>query len=530
LEDIIDRYISAAPSSSPAMHRHAGYNSSPKYNKDNDTGGSLPSSPPSFTPKKIHERDTSTNSGYFSRVELFGRSSPIPTRPQLSSRALERVAERQRTSHGMPDATHTSSMSLQTPPIAQHVLAGRASLQNLHDERPGPINTPNLHPSRGSRLSASSSTRSGFSKMLQDEWEEAGTPLERSSYSGYGPGPTLNSATPFRFPNTATPIADIHNHSEPEAEAGLRKISPAEEALRSTLSNTTSHQKSLPPKSREANWTSKLFNRRKFSNASRSIAKSRISGDSISELEYVEPSLPRESPQAILRRVRDREKEPPESAGVSGPEPSGYFIGNTSYEPQVQDDHSLNDAVSDIVGHQSNEVQSAVPSNAALCSSEPSFDNGNHDGVMATDSRTSKLSFSNIKVIYDHAPLSAQHDDVVPPPAIEHVQEVSQALQQCLSMAPMKEVIELKPITGQGPYGLTFASANAIIYGCVTMAAMYFVIMNMGHSIRAYELASHMTFAGFIGLILCVVLQLGCSGQLRRVTGNMVQTLKQKCE
>jgi hypothetical protein len=394
LDDIIDRYISPAPSLSPVMHRHEAYDRSSKYNKENGTVGSLPSSPPSFTLEKIHQRDTPTNSGYFSRAELFGRSSPIPTGSLPSSRGLERVAERQRTGHGMPDTDSMPSPSLQTSFLAQNVLAGRPFLQNVYDERAGPFSTPNLRASRGSRLPASYSTRSGFSGMPQDEWEEAGTPVKRDSGGHYGSGPTLEFANSFRFPHTATSMTDASDLSEAKLDGGVRNVFPAEEALRSTLSNMIPRPKPRPPKSRGTSWTSKRFNRQQSSNESRSIAKSRFSDDNISELEYVEPSLPRESLQAILARARHREEKPPTSSETLGLEQPKYGLKDTFYQPHVQNEHALITTVSDIVSTQSNEVRYKVPCDTASGSSAQSTNTESHDGLMASNLPTSQLSYS----------------------------------------------------------------------------------------------------------------------------------------
>jgi hypothetical protein len=153
-----------------------------------------------------------------------------------------------------------------------------------------------------------------------------------------------------------------------------------------------------------------------------------------------------------------------------------------------------------------------VPCDTALSSSTQSTNTESHDGLMASNLPRPQLSYSKIKVIWNDAPLSAQPGVVLPIPVIEHVQETRPTPQHRLSMAPIKELIALKPIAVQAPHGLVFASANAIVYGCVTMAAMRFAFKNIGGSVRAYDLAAHMTVAGFVGLILCMVLHLGRSG------------------
>jgi hypothetical protein len=136
-------------------------------------------------------------------------------------------------------------------------------------------------------------------------------------------------------------------------------------------------------------------------------------------------------------------------------------------------------------------------------------------------------SFSDMKVTCDQMPLPVQHNTALPMSASKAGQKTTLAIRQHLSMAPSKHLIAYKPTTVQSHQGLTFARANAIVYGCVTMAAMRFVLMNIGDSIRAYDVALEMAFALFVGLILCVVLHLGSAGSLLRVVGNLPRNRQQ---
>lgn len=94
-----------------------------------------------------------------------------------------------------------------------------------------------------------------------------------------------------------------------------------------------------------------------------------------------------------------------------------------------------------------------------------------------------------------------------------------------MALAPMTELINQVPVILQSTSGLTFAPANAIVYGCVTMAAMRYALNTIGGSVRAADLALDMVLAAMIGFIICAILHFAGGGRFRRVVDRVAQLL-----
>ena len=183
LEDIIDRYSSPTPSSSPPKHQQQLYASSPRYGKSHDTLRSLPSSPPIYQLKSNHSRKPLTNSGYLSRSELFGCASPEPTSsPAFPSRALERITKRQRAGIA---ALYSEAMS---SPLA------RFQQEEPRSHRKGASGASgHFAISFGGKLMLGSQQYGIGAETDPDEWIAAGSPEPNPFLVGYGPGPTPRS-------------------------------------------------------------------------------------------------------------------------------------------------------------------------------------------------------------------------------------------------------------------------------------------------------------------------------------------------
>jgi hypothetical protein len=91
-----------------------------------------------------------------------------------------------------------------------------------------------------------------------------------------------------------------------------------------------------------------------------------------------------------------------------------------------------------------------------------------------------------------------------------------------LSLSMNKEIAFQESSNSHPSEYLSFAGANAIIYGCMTIAALHFMLTNLGQDIRTIDLAYEMGVAFLLGPILCVSVHLYASGWLRYGSGTLL--------
>lgn len=86
------------------------------------------------------------------------------------------------------------------------------------------------------------------------------------------------------------------------------------------------------------------------------------------------------------------------------------------------------------------------------------------------------------------------------------VVEESQIAQQQLTISSIADIISQEPIARRTSRGLSFATANAIVYGCTTFAALRFIFVNIGQDLQSVELATEMAVAAAMALIVCLLI------------------------
>jgi hypothetical protein len=347
LTDIVERYSSPIASFSPTLN-HQSYDSTPRPGDGDDSFMSFPSSPLPYksmmTPPlpAVRRRRTSTNSGYLSRAELFGRLSPTLSneiRTNSASSALKRVEARQQADRPAPEDGSNSSPLAEIPQANERVIRERQSMRSLRASNgrsstpymyattlsrrvstmslqgtsangcSGILSTTDLRSSQLGRRSSAMSMLSQFADNPPDEWMEAGTPVQELKGDGYGPGPTVSNNRALSFHSGKGHSSDSRaslfsrgispNHSDRK----ISTVSPAHEALRQTLECSASL---AAPQVRKSSWTRRIFGRTEHSPASCPTPTSPASDENISEFEYIEPRMPTESPEIILGRSRTR--------------------------------------------------------------------------------------------------------------------------------------------------------------------------------------------------------------------------------
>ncbi|KAF2030449.1 hypothetical protein EK21DRAFT_111972 [Setomelanomma holmii] len=466
LEEIIDRYSPSVPDSSPPKRATQPYDSSTQNEDVYQLEQSPPPSVPSDSLKSKAPRQGSTNSGYLCRSELYGRVSPQPSpAPSFPSRALERIEERRR--------------------------AG--------------LSTPDLRKSRSSGFLSTSDLRN-VSSVSPDEWIEAGSQVYQPMGSGQKPGPALASNTGWLSEDeTQTPA-----QSAPSNRSQMQQISHAEMALRQTLvaAAPSTH-------ARKSSWSRWIFGRSGQPSNSRRGLRSPISDDNISVFDFVQPENVQESPEDILARIRARGAALKHQAGISDP------------------DGGLND-LSEEFEYDSSTMKRSQPQDVSHdAGSLPSTESGSFHGSVGISTltlnvsspdlpesfvdRSHRLSMSLVATTFECEP--------IPPQVTLNLSSLITVLQTkpCapephMTLSSVHTVAEYEPVEADLSRGLSFSVANAIIYGMMAVAALRFIILNLGREVRTSDLTFDLGIAAAVALMLCTMIHRGlggCVGDIR---------------
>lgn len=544
-DDLIHKYATPPTSSSPISFNPPLHQLS-HLREASAAVDMLPSSSPLHAPSTQHQRTFSTNSGYMRRAQLFGRGSNSslgdPTQP---SRGLERIVERRR--RGLPSPESASAPKVQLSALQDVFGASvqRYSAHNLRGANPEP-HLGNVHtleflqPRLTGSSPAISSEPGRTSSMLQirQGTEDSGTSLIGD---GYGPGPTL----------IATPDSRLRKHGKDipisQSTAGSRLTeygyhgSSAEQLRQQGLHKIKHHPRAnkLPtPQS-----TGKLFGTQKPV-VSRNISPStQFSDDNISELSYIEPRLSARplqtnnnisQGQEVAHRGQHRDSE-------SAHQSYDHFKGNRSLR-------SYGSLATDTTDTMSRWRDGARRPRPPMTSASPPGDaflldleNDSCQEMPPETSLEEKAAVKDVSLTISRVstlckPLSPEigipHTPVTLPQFLElpivtpmHetaraptsnamicsktcavVVEESQIAQQQLTISSIADIISQEPIARRTSRGLSFATANAIVYGCTTFAALRFIFVNIGQDLQSVELATEMAVAAAMALIVCLLI------------------------
>jgi hypothetical protein len=481
-DDIIDKYTSTALSSSDAVHRKTSTNSR-SHGKAVETIEAFSSSPPINSTMNPHHRNSSTNSGYLSRAELFGRSSPDPspiTRPY--SRGLERIQQHCSQDH----LVHSGDLSPSplTRSFQDHVQAfsKHRSTQSLYGEYTSAYSSQNLRSSPTLARNSISGLRRGSSSSMQE--------IKGSDYS---PGPILKSEMSSRFPELGLSSRKESHSPVPQVDGGGQERSLAEHTLRNTLSTVSPRRRT--DKSRSSSWTSKLF-------YPCAHASSGFSGLKASSLNTHNPNAPSVSENSF------------EDIWITSLQPEGDDLETQEELDFAKQPLAPYTGKASIYGD-----ESGILNMDSLPELQSSHDRGN---------MLSALNRSSLKdTVNDMEASDLSVQSVSSPPAADLLDQRSTSARQQLSISAAITIFEqelhvtrqhlsfsaikmtasqatLAPTASRSPQGLSIAGANAIIYGCVSLAAVRFMLIGLGEDVRTINLASDMAVALIAGLVLCV--------------------------
>jgi hypothetical protein len=220
-DDLIDKYTSPSvcPESSTGSLEHG---------KTGEMIHRSLSARPLYSPTVRHHRKSSTNSGYLSRAELFGRSTPEPASSILPpSHGLERTENRSDRCATAPDDVNPSSLIMSFQHDVRD-LPTPQSTQSLHVEHEGAYSFPDQRASHTSNRFLPTNSRDGCSGSTQDT--ESG---------GHSPGPVQTSGMSFRYPRLSGSERKLRTSSVCEFNIGAEEVSLAQSALRHSLSKAT---------------------------------------------------------------------------------------------------------------------------------------------------------------------------------------------------------------------------------------------------------------------------------------------------
>jgi hypothetical protein len=535
INDIIEQYSSPAPSSSPAVRAQQPYDSSPADGGRSDV--SMSSSPPPYTPSLLkqsisrHHRNM-TNSGYLDRAQLFGRTSA----PDLQSSPSP-----------LPEAPRST---------VHHKRNNRSSLRMLYGMAEASCSSSSALSSLGTKRSSLSSMREKFSQAPPDEWMEAGTPeREAGDHSGSFDYPAWLargglvpaedgslSCTPSVNGKSRKTVTD-DGTSTKSNESG-RKVSQAEMALREVMATHKPAPK--PTHGRKTSWADRIFNRRgqEYVLATPEPAASVSTEEDPIEFGYVAPGVTSESPRDILARTEASEAA--EKERINNIE---VTADHGDEEVQVLDEGYVDVQRS----RRSTNASVHIPSRASTAfSKEESWTSArsqaladleaedafskrstDHTGADQSSSGTSELaplqakstasSLSLIVTTMDQAP-------VLRGPSLAQIIVVFSQKPQLpehgpLAMSPISTIMVQEPTTATPNCGLSFSTANAVIYSCVVFAAMRRVLLGLGADISPLHLALDLYASFWFGICMCMVLHILLGGRLERALGGMARVL-----
>jgi hypothetical protein len=198
----------------------------------------------------MYNRKSSTNSGYLSRAELFGRSSSGPASSTLPpSHGLDRIDKRRVNGHATLNDDNASGSSKDT---SQHGVQGLPLLQSARSPRGERAEAYSFPYQRSSwTLSRGSTTE------LRDDL--SGSILNMTG-GGHGPGPVQTSEVTFHYSSPGAPERTLRISSKSEVDNGTRESPLAEDTLRNVLSKANSRPRSSM--ARTPSWANKILNHR----------------------------------------------------------------------------------------------------------------------------------------------------------------------------------------------------------------------------------------------------------------------------
>jgi hypothetical protein len=521
-DDLVEKYTSPALGAARTVHDDTPLGSS-GHGKAEDMTESFPSSPPFHSPAILHHRTLSTNSGHFSRAELFGRSSPdlsSSTRPP--SRGLERIENRRAEGFPVLEEAFTPSPLTRTSRHGLQALTKRQSTQSLRGEHALAYSFPDLSSSRTFGRASPSHLRPSSSSSMQD-----------STGNGFGSRPLLKSEATSRLPKLGLSSRKEQDLPAPRADNGFRETSLAEHRLRNTLSSPISRPR--VENARTQSWTSKLSKR--SANASPRApllgAASSVSSDTAAHSAV--DSLSEDIWVASVQSDEHAMQTPDKFVSVQQPV--------MSHADKV----SIHTCESDILNVslpsdlQPTQDRNNMPDTYQALLHLPVFkiegsgltakDRSSSPATGSLDQRSTPfqqtLSISAPITLFNQAPRLAQQYLSLSPIQVLASQEsssfsttdsrdqrstpiqqhlsISASLtlfeqephpaqqpllaQQHLSFSPIYVTASQEPVTQHLPQGLSFAGAKAIIYGCIGFATFHLMFHNLGEESQIMCLA-----------------------------------------
>jgi hypothetical protein len=547
LNEIVDQY--STPVSSSSLRPHSVLSMSSPRSAD-----TLPSSPPSYHTKPYRRHQSSTNSGYLDRAQLFGRSSSNPISDSTpTSQGMKRVEKRRLTGKPTPDHQRTSTALPRVTTTGNQAFSQRPSFNRCTNNRGESLTTPSVSSWRPSRHSSQMSLRSQLDTVTEDLWVDAGTPQQELVGSGYGPGPTL-----FRFSKSVIKRFEPQN-SAANAQKGVETqlASSTELALRRL---TGAASRSSSRHLHKSSWTSRLFKRREPTSSLASYTSSCFSKENISGLDSVELSS-RISPSGdILSRKKadkgvsnnqitithddvkaislsDTKGDYNSTTEVESKRPAFPLAKRLAHEasledfdrpsplpttnPQCKQSHKYRDdfhtnitaVLESETGISSSLVSAASlhPITPTTISPPPPAPSHNHSHP---EHNRRLIHHRYTSLARAHTPSTTTRDQS-PQPARNHLAlsptMTTHAIDPVVSQAhstlgPAQNVVDHALCLVQASHGVSFASISAIMHGCITFATLRFVVCNGHRDLHLLDLAADMGVAVLVGQLVCVVL------------------------
>ncbi|KAI4647182.1 uncharacterized protein J4E79_010333 [Alternaria viburni] len=366
---------------------------------------------------------------------------------------------------------------------------------------------------------SSSSIRKRSSRTPTGEWAEAGLPeppIEKSRVS------LDNAEGLICTPSGITTLGveeDMPGRFSPSArEPAGSKIEPAEDALREQfekgrveLARDLARRSSSNGKSK---WAGRGFDARRGGYVSPKTP-SVASDDEEEEFGYVDPARVRD----VLARVKAREARSGETGHAKL-----LFDGSQ----RGRDEHEARESYFDvdIPRRSTNALFDSPDADMALpkrpdrrvrvfsTSRQPvealSIKTPNRQKYPSPASDRTDLSFSPIITAIDVPPQPTPQNLNITPLTIH------------LSFSTITTTIAQPPTRAHNRTCLTFSQAIAIIYGCMAITASHQALLGLGGDIAAMDLIMGLYRAFFLGLAICIVLQLLLGTRLRRVLRNVL--------
>jgi hypothetical protein len=564
------------------MRNRQAYDSSPRYGEGEDTLTSLPPSPPPLKsvmfgpPPPSQHRRASSYMEYTDRTDLFGSSPPFQSSspfPLMSSRALARMEERRLNGFTTPDKTSFSNSVARIEGEDANLVMDRPFREGISSDRAMAMSIPdmrlrsdalehaasfrekfgnegsrtstalNLRSSRSDSRSSAMSLRDRFTNSPRNEWTQAGSPEQELTGGGYGSEPT-SSDRPFALTQhrSSTSIAQ----SQVSTKASL---SPSTNGnSEKTCAALALRQNLVASKTLKSSWTDKLFSRREPSTP-RQAPGSPFSDENVSEFGYVKPQSPTESPETILARIRARgaaleddarealDGDLPESDfgnlfrshtednGQEGDRASSPAESLRSLDPLFPGEDESNVELATLIAstdHLSVTSDSVEECNATSVGSEnPQFVQIPESNLISVPSN-SLISLSSTFVAFESAPELPHIDRPMSRAPMEQSQ-ISPPHK--LALSAVETILVQQPLAPIVRRSLSFATANSIIYGSMSFAALYFILAHIGETARGVDMGHDVGVGFLVGIMIVVVLHLTLGGRIQQIAAKMARSV-----